>query len=104
MSQIDADVLLPSPRLRELALAEEITQLHRGDVYAEEGDTFEIEGTRFEVTEVTARRLGDLTDEDARAEGSPDLDAYRRRLDAAHENFEWDDDAEVHRHRFEQVE
>ena len=103
MAEIDADVLLPGPHLKELALNGRITQLHRGDTYAKEGDTFEIDGTRFEVTAVEARRLGDLTDEDAQAEGSPDLEAYRERLDAAHEEFEWDDDAEVHRHRFEQI-
>jgi hypothetical protein len=44
---------------------------------------------------------GDLTDEDARREGSPDLEAYRERLRQVHDGFEWDDDSDVVRHRFE---
>lgn len=101
MAAIDAETLLPSPRMRENALAGDITQLHRGQRYAEEGDTFELDGERFEVVEVTERTLGELTDEDARAEGARDLDHYRDILERAHENFEWDDDADIYRHRFE---
>jgi hypothetical protein len=44
-----------------------------------------------------------MTDEDARAEGVRDLDHYRQILERAHENFEWDDDSEIVRHRFERV-
>jgi uncharacterized protein YhfF len=102
MAEIDADVLLPNERTKEMALAGEITQIHRGNPYAEAGDTFEVDGTAFEVVSVDDRTLGDLTDEDARAEGSEDLAAYRRRLEHAHaDGFEWDDDADVVRHRFE---
>jgi len=103
MSTIDAADLLPAERLRQLALEGEITQLHRGDPHAAEGDRFEIDGTTFEVTEVRERRLGELTDEDARAEGSPDLDAYRRRIERTH-GLEWDDDHTATLHRFEPVE
>ncbi|WP_424001132.1 ASCH domain-containing protein [Haloarcula salina] len=104
MAQIDAGELLPNDRVQQLAAEGRVTQLHRGHQYAEEGDTFEIDGTAFEVTDVTHRTLGDLTDEDARREGSADLDAYRERLERVHGSFEWDDDSEVVRHRFEPVE
>jgi len=100
MSKIPADELLPSDRLREMVLDGEITQLHRGDEHASNGDTFEIEGTTFEVVEVETERLGDLTDEDARAEGSPDLDSYKRRIERTH-GTEWDDDHTAVLHRFE---
>jgi hypothetical protein len=83
-----------------MALDGDLTQLHRGDRYADEGDTFDVDGVRFVVTDVTERTLGDLTDADARAEGSDDLDAYRRRLEAVHDSFEWNDDSTVVRHRF----
>jgi len=53
------------------------------------------------VITVRERTLGDLTDEDAQAEGMEDLEAYERLLERAHENFEWDDDSEVVLHRFE---
>ncbi|KZN24559.1 hypothetical protein A4G99_09310 [Haladaptatus sp. R4] len=104
MSKIDADTLLPSEHVQRAVTAGQVSQLHRGNPYAEEGDTFDIDGETFEVVAVTERTLGDLTDEDARAEGSEDLDAYRERLDRAHDGFEWDDDATVFRHRFERVE
>jgi hypothetical protein len=101
MSDIEAETLLPSPRMRENAESGEITQLHRGQRYAEAGDTFELGGNTFEVVEVTERKLGDMTDEDARAEGARDLAHYREILERAHDNFEWDDDADIYRHRFE---
>ncbi|AUV80267.1 hypothetical protein C2R22_00140 [Salinigranum rubrum] len=101
MATIDASDLLPNERVEQTALSGELTQLHRGDRYADAGDTFEIDGVTFVVTAVDERTLGDLTDADARAEGSEDLAAYRRRLEAVHDSFEWDDDSAVVRHRFE---
>jgi len=103
MAQIDASEILPNEHVQEMAAAGRVTQLHRGHAYAEEGDTFDIDGETFEVTDVTHRTLGDLTDEDAQREGSEDLDAYRERLNHVHEHFEWDDDSDVVRHRFERV-
>ncbi|WP_324756354.1 ASCH domain-containing protein [Haloarcula montana] len=103
MAHIDAGELLPNEHVQQMAAAGRVTQLHRGHAYAEAGDTFEIDGQRFEVTDVTRRTLGDLTDEDARREGSEDLAAYRQRLERVHDSFEWDDDSEVVRHRFEAV-
>ncbi|MFC4448977.1 ASCH domain-containing protein [Halorussus aquaticus] len=104
MATIDADDLLPNERMRRGAQDGQITQIHRGDQYAEAGDRFEVDGESFEVVEVSERTLGDLTDEDARAEGMADLEEYREILNRAHENFEWCDDSEVVRHRFEKVE
>jgi Ran GTPase-activating protein (RanGAP) involved in mRNA processing and transport len=102
MARIDSTTLLPNDHVEQLALDGDITQIHRGNPYAEEGDTFDIDGTTFEVVEVSHRTLGDLTDEDARAEGSEDLDAYKKRLEHAHsDGFEWNDDADVVKHRFE---
>ncbi len=101
MSELDPGELLPSERMQTQVLEGEVTQIHRGHQYADEGDTFAIDGTTFEVTETRERTLGDLTDEDAQAEGMEDLEAYERLLERAHENFEWDDDSEVVLHRFE---
>lgn len=103
MAHIDPGDLLPNEHIQQLVADDEITQMHRGHAYAEEGDTFDIDGQTFEVVGVTERTLGDLTDEDARREGSADLAAYRERLNRAHENFEWNDDSDVVRHRFEPV-
>ncbi len=100
MAEIDASELLPSPKLREKVAEGEVTQLHRGDPHAEEGDSFTVDGVEFEVVEVRERKLGDLTDEDARAEGSPDLEAYRERIERAHEGLTWDDEDTAYLHDF----
>jgi hypothetical protein len=104
MTEHEPSELLPSDRMQARVLDGDVTQIHRGHQYADEGDTFTIEGTTFEVLDVTERTLGDLTDEDAQAEGMDDLEAYRDLLERAHDNFEWNDDSEVVRHRFEPAE
>jgi hypothetical protein len=101
MAQIDPGTLLPSDRMQQQASEGEVTQVHRGQQYAEAGDTFHIDDTAFEVVAVSERTLGDMTDEDARAEGARDLEHYREILDRAHDSFEWDDDSAVVLHRFE---
>ncbi len=107
MPEIDPDALLPNERVKTAVLDGEITQLSRGasNRYASAGDTFLIDGTRFEVTSVDDRTLGDLTDADARREGSPSLTAYKERMQAVHHgDFEWDDTSEIRTYRFEPVE
>jgi hypothetical protein len=101
MADTDAETVLPSQRMQEEALSGDVTQIHRGQAYAEEGDTFVLDGERFEVVDVTERTLGDLTDDDARAEGARDLDHYKQILEHAHDDFEWDDESEIVRHQFE---
>jgi hypothetical protein len=104
MASIDADALLPNDRVKQAALDGDITQLSRGAAnrYAEEGDTFEVDGTVFEVTSVEERTLGDLTDTDARREGSPSLEAYKERMAKVHPgDFEWDGTSEILTYRFE---
>jgi hypothetical protein len=102
-TDVAPEALLPSERLRRQARDGDVTQIHRGQAYADEGDRFEPDGATFEVVAVDERTLGDLTDADARAEGASDLDGDRELLARAHDEFEWDDDAPVVRHRFERV-
>jgi hypothetical protein len=100
MAEIDPSTVFPNDRTLDAVAAGEMTQIHRGNRYADEGDTFDLDGDTFEVVDVTDRTLGDLTDADARREGSPDLEAYRERLERTHGgSFEWDDAATVVRHR-----
>ena len=102
MAAIDVDTLLPNGHVKELVAEGEMTQLTRGQAYADEGDTFEIDDETYQVTSVEEMTLGEMTDADAQREGSADLDAYKKRLVRAHGgDFEWDDDADVVRHRFE---
>jgi hypothetical protein len=55
MAHIDAGVLLPNERVERMALDGDLTQLHRGEQYADEGDTFEVDGVRIVVTAVEER-------------------------------------------------
>jgi hypothetical protein len=106
MATVDADDLLPNQHVKDAVASGDVTQLTRGagNRYASEGDAFEVDGERFVVAEVVERRLGDLTDEDARREGSPSLDAYRERMARVHPGeFEWDPDAPVRTYRFERA-
>jgi len=102
MGTVDAETLLPNDHVIQAVLAGKMTQISRGQAYAAEGDSFEIEDQGFIVISVDELTLGELTDADAQREGSADLDAYKDRLVRAHGgNFEWDDDSEVVRHQFE---
>jgi hypothetical protein len=101
MAELDPGTLLPNDRMRQQALDGDVTQIHRGQRYADEGDSFSIDGTTFEVVEVADRTLGDMTDADARAEGARDLEHYKTILQRAHDNFEWDDTSDIVKHRFE---
>lgn len=78
MTTIEAVELLPAEKIRQAVIAGDVTQLHRGDKHASEGDRFEIDDVVFEVTTVREERLGNMTDEDVRAEGSPNLEAYKK--------------------------
>lgn len=103
MAEIDPDTLLPNEHVKTAVASGKMTQLTRGQAYAEEGDIFEIDGQEFVVSSLESRKLGDLTDADAQREGSADLDAYKQRMVQAHGgNFEWDDSADVITHRFEE--
>jgi len=101
MADIDPSTLLPNDRMRQQALDGDVTQIHRGQQYADEGDIFSIDEATFEVVEVADRTLGDITDADAQAEGARDLEHYKTILERAHDNFEWDDTSEIVKHRFE---
>jgi hypothetical protein len=104
VSEIDPDALLPNDRVKDAVIDGEITQLSRGagTRYAEPGDTFVLKGTRFEVTDIEQRTLGDRTDDDARRVGSPSLEAYKARMERVHPgDFEWDPTSEIRTYRFE---
>jgi len=102
MAEIDPETLLPNDHVIKAVASGEMTQLTRGQAYAETGDTFVIDDQEFVVDSIIERQLGDLTDGDAQREGSEDLAAYKQRMVRAHGgNFEWDDSADVFTHQFE---
>ncbi|MCX7100374.1 MAG: ASCH domain-containing protein, partial [Methylobacter sp.] len=54
----------------------------------------------FVVTDLQRQRLGDMTDEDAKAEGYPSLDMYRDIILKMHAGMTWEADSLVWVHSF----
>lgn len=94
------DRLVRHKRLVEAALRGDKTEQRRNGVYGYPGETFELDGERFEMVSLSHERLGDMTLADARAEGYETLDSYRDLILRMHRGMEWDDDHRVWVHRF----
>jgi hypothetical protein len=98
------DNLVKRDQFVEAALEGRKDQVRRNDRYANPGETFELDGTTFEVTDVYEQRLGDMTEADARREGFRDLDQYRDLIERVHEEAEggtgWNEDNTVVVHEF----
>ncbi len=99
----DVSRLLTNPRLVAAALAGAKTQQRRDGLYAYPNETFELEGVGFVITAVERRRLGDMTDADARAEGYTDLETYKQTILRMHPNMHWNDEGLVWVHTFKRA-
>ncbi len=96
----EIDRLIRHPKLVEAALNGQKTQQRRDGLYAYPEETFQLEGVDFVVTSVEQQRLGDMTDDDARAEGYPDLAFYKNLILKMHPGMTWDEDSMVWVHSF----
>ena len=96
----EIDRLIRHPKLVEAALIGKKTQQRRDGVYAYPGETFELEGVGFTVTSLERQKLGDMTDEDAKAEGYPSLDMYKGLILKMHAGMTWENDDLVWVHSF----
>jgi len=92
--------LVTHPKLVASALAGSKTQQRRDGVYGYPGEEFELEGVSFVVTDLKRERLGDMTDEHAKAEGYPSLEMYRDIILKMHAGMTWNEDALVWVHSF----
>ena len=86
----EIDRLVTHAKLVESALSGVKTQQRRDGIYAYPGETFLLEETEFTVTAVERKTLGDMTEDDAKAEGYPDLEAYKTIILRMHPGMEWD--------------
>lgn len=100
----EIDRLIRHPKLVEAALAGRKNQQRRDGLYAYPGETFKLEGVTFKVTAVTRQLLGEMTDEDARAEGYPNMAFYRDLILKMHAGMTWHEDHPVWVHHFSRVE
>lgn len=55
------------------------------------------------MVSLTHERLGDMTDDHARAEGVPDSESYHPLIVRMHRGMKWDPDHSVWGHRFREV-
>ncbi|WP_038250986.1 ASCH domain-containing protein [Ghiorsea bivora] len=95
--------LVRHPKLVEAALAGKKTEQRRDGVYAYPGETFELDGVSFIVTDLKRETLGDMDDESAQAEGYPSIDMYKNLILNMHKGMDWQDDALVWVHCFKRV-
>lgn len=96
--------LVTHPRLVAAALAGTKTQQRRNGIYGYPAETFEIEGVAFVITDLTRERLGDMSEEAAKAEGFPSLEFYRDIILKMHAGMEWNDDGMAWVHHFKKIE
>jgi len=94
------DRLLTHPKLVAAAIAGTKTQQRRAGVYAYPGETFELEGVSFVVSDLRQEELGTMTEEDAVREGYPDLEKYKTLILRMHPGMEWDTAFPVWVHEF----
>ena len=92
--------LVTHPKLVAATLAGAKTEQRRDGLYAYQNEPFELEGITFVVTSVEHKRLGDMTDADAQAEGYPNLEMYKQIILRMHANMAWNEDSMVWVHSF----
>lgn len=97
------DRLVRQSKAVDAAIAGRKTQQRRDGLYAYPGETFELNGITFTITEIVRQRLADMSDADAQAEGYADLNAYRDVIVRMHPGMTWDGEARVWVHRFERL-
>jgi len=99
----DISRLVLHPKLVEAAIRGVKTRQGRNGIYAYPEETFELDGVAFIVTSLTLEKLGDMTDADARAEGYPNLAAYKDLILRMHKGMQWNLDADVWVHCFRRL-
>jgi hypothetical protein len=84
------DRLVTHEKLVAAALSGAKTQQRRDGIYGYPGESFELDGVPFEITDLRQQPLGEMTDDDARSEGYPGLEPYKQLILRMHQGMEWD--------------
>jgi hypothetical protein len=94
------DRLITLPKLVAAAKAGLKTEQRRDGVYGWPGEEFELDGMVFVLIGLTRQRLGDMSDEQARAEGYPSLAIYKDIIIKMHTGMTWNSEHLVWVHSF----
>lgn len=84
-------------------LSGEKTCQRRNGRYADPGETWEIEGRKFEVYNVFQQPLGEMTEADAQREGCSDLESYKQQMLSMHPGMPWVPAMKAWVHEFREV-
>ena len=95
------DRLVTHEKLVASALSGAKTQQRRAGVYGYPGESFELEGVAFVITDLRKENLGDMTEHDVQCEGYQNLEMYRNLILRMHPGMSWDEDFPVWVHEFE---
>lgn len=96
----EIDRLVTHERLVDAALAGRKTQQRRNGVYGYPGESFQLGGENFVITSLTRQKLGEMTEDDAQAEGFPSLQSYKDLIIRMHAGMEWNESHPVWVHSF----
>lgn len=99
----DITRLVTQPKLVEKALSGHKTEQRRNGLYAYPGETFRLGEQFFVITEVEQQTLGQMTDQQAQAEGLLDMSSYRNLITGMHSGMSWDESHPVWVHRFRRL-
>jgi len=100
MAQYDADEIVPPGLLQRRVMMGRVSQIHRPNRPAEEGDTFEINGAAYEITDVTERPVSEIGVGDARTEAASSVAEFRQRMQSLDPSFEWAGENTLVRYQF----
>lgn len=79
------------------------TTQRRNGLYAYPGEIWEVEGRKFEVYNVYAQTLGEMTDENAKTEGYQDMETYKNYILSMHPGMPWVPQMKMWVHEFREV-
>ncbi len=87
----------------KLVLEGKKTATRRNGRYADPGETFELQGKTFQVTQVYAQTLGEMTDSHAQQEGYDNMEGYKNYILSLHPGMPFLPHMQVWVHEFKAV-
>jgi hypothetical protein len=97
------DRFVTHPKLVEPALSVTKTQQRRDGLYAYPGESFTLKNVAFTITAVNRKTLGDTTDADEKAEGYPNMAAYKDLILRMHDGMQRNTSHKVWVHQFKKT-
>src|SRR5699024_6892479 len=87
--KMDINQLITRKEMIEKVKQGKKTAIRRNNRYGDVGDTFELEGREYEITNIYEQKLGDVTEENAKQEGYESLAAYQESITSIHKGAVW---------------